>query len=318
MSSWQSKLKEINPRWNEQQLCDTAGLFALPHLTTVDIIGEDAEKFLQGQLTCDLDEVTDNHFKLGACCTQKGRMVAIFRLLKIDNGYQFILDVEVAEVFIKHLSKYIPFFKAEIVEPQQPQLCLGLSVNLLEISNLAETKVGCSCPYGSGQLLGYADNRWILVAPSSELDKYWSQFNKRVLISNSNDWQYLDMLDRLAAVKSSSIEKFLPHEVALPEAGGVSFSKGCYTGQEIVARMHYLGKLNKHAQLLSSTTELALEAADKLLFRDSDKILNIGNLINMATNSAGETLALACIKDKFLEKGEFEVNGENGSILKVL
>ncbi len=315
MTIWKSKLESIKGQWNASQLSQIPGLFALPHLCSVAVVGEEAEKFLQGQLTCDLEEVTETQYRIGACCIPKGRMVAIFRVYKVENGYQFILDIEVAEAFIKHLSK------AEVAPTNPAQAFIGLSVNLTELSNLANLAEvdSCNlCPYGSAKLMRYSENRWLLIVNIEALDKYWDQFENRALISTSQDWQYLDMQQKIAAIKSSSIEKFLPHETGLPEAGGVSFTKGCYTGQEIVARMHYLGKLNKHLQLLESSTPLALEPADSISVNINDKPTKVGDLVNSSTNTAQETLVLICLKDKYLELAEFAVNGENTSILKVI
>ncbi len=318
MTIWQSKLENINGNWDKQHLSNVAGLFALPHLASVSVTGEGAKQFLQGQLTCDLDEVSETQYRLGACCTPKGRMVAMFRIFQIDNGYQFILDSEVADVFIKHLSKYIPFFQAEISFTAPQQVCIGLSVNLNEVSNLAETASCSICQFGTARLMGYSDNRWLLITTINELDKYWAQFEQRDLISSSEDWQYLDLSQKLPSVKQLSVEKFLPHEVGLPELNGVSFTKGCYTGQEIVARMQYLGKLNKHIQALTSSKTASLQPGDKVVAEVENASVTIGDLINIATNSNNQTLVLICLKDKFLENAEFTVNGENTSILKVI
>ncbi len=318
MTIWQTKLDDINGQWTAEQLAHSPGLFALPHLTSVSVVGEDAEKFLQGQLTCDLNEVSKTQYRIGASCTPKGRMVAIFRLFKIENGYQFILDTEVADAFIKHLSKYIPFFQAQIDYTTPQQVCIGLSVDLHEISNLANTSSCNLCEFGSAKLMGYSENRWLLITAADELDKFWAQFQNRNLVSSSQDWQYLDIQQKLASVKASSIEKFLPHETGLPEVNGVSFTKGCYTGQEIVARMHYLGKLNKHIQLLEASSSISKVPGDSISSEYQGNSIKIGDLINQSINSSGETLILICLKDKFLELAEFTVNGENTSILKVI
>jgi len=318
MTIWQSKLELIKNKWSNQQLSEIAGLYALPHLTSVSVIGDGAEKFLQGQLTCDMDEVSESQYRIGACCTPKGRMVAIFRVFKVENGYQFILEAEIADAFIKHLSKYIPFFPAEIGYTQPTQACFGLSVNLNEISNLADMTNCNLCPFGTAKLMAYSDNRWLLVCSEETLDKYWSEFENRDLIASSNDWQYLDLQQKLASIESSSIEKFLPHEIGLEDMAGVSFTKGCYTGQEIVARMHYLGKLNKHIQLLKSSSTLEIVAGESVVVEINETPTKIGDLVNISTNSSGETLALICIKDKFLEFSEFKVIGKFPTILNII
>jgi len=318
MTIWQSKLDTIQGKWDASQLSEIPGLFALPHLSSVSVLGEDAEKFLQGQLTCDLEEVSETEYRMGACCTPKGRMVAIFRVFKVEKGYQFVLDVEVVEAFIKHLSKYIPFFKAKVSNTEPAQAYIGLSVNLTELSNLSNSDSCNLCAYGTAKLMRYSEHRWLLIADEDELDKFWSQFEKRALIATSQDWQYLDIKQKLASIKSSSIEKFLPHETGLPESGGVSFTKGCYTGQEIVARMHYLGKLNKHLQLLEPSTTIAFEAGESISADINEKPTKLGDLVNSSTNSAQQSLVLICLKDKYLELPEFAVIGENTSILKVI
>lgn len=154
----------------------------------LNISGEQAKKFLQGQLTCNLDEVTENNPCRGAHCNPQGRIISFFLLFLHDNQYYLQMPRELIPIALKALQKYAVFFK-------------------VKMADVSDT------------------------------------FNQPDLLKHLPS---MDISDGIPAIYPETSEKFLPHELNLPALGAVSFNKGCYTGQEIIARMQYRGKLKNH------------------------------------------------------------------------
>jgi len=194
--------------------------------------GADSERFLQGQFTCDTVKLADQHWQTGACCTAKGRMVANFIIARSGGDFFLRLPHAQAEALKQHLSKYAVFYKTEMTIdpgyqvtgqiPATPAITILNGQHPLQITD-------------SGFALSWPDGR----------QELWSSEQ----ITTNNDvtpWAALDIEEGIVWVTEASREAWVPQFVDMTVQGGVSFQKGCYTGQEIVARLQYLGKTKKH------------------------------------------------------------------------
>ncbi len=155
-------------------------------LGLLKVSGSKAKELLQGQLTCDLNEVTPTQPRLGAHCNPQGRIISLFRIFLHNDEYYLQMPREMVAIALKALKKYAVFFKVELSDASDE------SIGLLEHLPLSQ---------------GYA-----MIYPETT-------------------------------------EMFLPHELNLHQLNGISFTKGCYTGQEIIARMQYRGKLKTQLHL---------------------------------------------------------------------
>lgn len=160
------------------------------------IAGENAKKFLQGQLTCNLDEVTSSESRLGAHCNPQGRIISLFRIFLHQDAYYLLMPIDLIPIALKALQKYAVFFKVTLTNVENP----AMKTSFLNQHDL------CNTPN----------------------------------------------------IYPETSEKFLPHDLDLPKLGAVSFNKGCYTGQEIIARMHYRGKLKNHLYRATIHTDLPI------------------------------------------------------------
>ncbi|MDR3492817.1 MAG: folate-binding protein [Gammaproteobacteria bacterium] len=151
------------------------------------IEGADAAKFLQGQLTCNMDEVTLTQSCLGAHCNPQGRIISLFDIFFHDNKYYLLIPFSMIPIAMKGLKKYAVFFKTTLTDASD--------------------------------------------------DNYLNE----IIIPHKNKIEA-----GIPTIYPETSEKFLPHEINLQYLNGISFNKGCYTGQEIIARMHYRGHLKKH------------------------------------------------------------------------
>ena len=220
----------------------------LADFALLEISGPDSERFLQGQLTCDVVKLPLNHWTLGACCNAKGRMVANFVIAKLDNGFWLRLPRAQVEVLKQHLSRYIVFFKSQMISHLDDWTVLGRL-------NSPQTKVlNAALPVtlAPAITLTWPDNR----------EEQW--LPKSIPAATNPAWTSVDIDMGLVWVTPDTALEWLPQELDWPEHGGVSFQKGCYTGQEIVARLQYLGKSKKHLVAIHSQDPLELSPLNSL------------------------------------------------------
>lgn len=184
--------------------------------------------FLQGQLTCNLSEINQNTFRYGACCNAKGRTVANFNISFDGESYWLIMPSESAKILEKHLQKYKVFFKTTLENCSQTHVILGQwsYQNAPQIS--------------SQQVIELNPQRRIVICPND--DSFTpAQFNW----SPTLQWRLADIKDGLYYLDAEQTEEWIPQHINQHHINGISFNKGCYTGQEIIARLQYLGKAKK-------------------------------------------------------------------------
>lgn len=227
----------------------------LPHATAfaqlddesvLAISGPDATRFLQGQLTCDVAALQPGHSTLGARCTPQGRMQSSFRLIKLsEEDFLLALAAELLEVQQQDLARYAAFFKVQL-EARNPQwLRLGLWG---DNSRAALSAIGIPPETTSpqkGLAMTLADNIFEVWLPREQAAAGLTALAAHAAPASLNDWQLQLIRLGIGQVREQTRESFIPQMLNLQQLGGVSFQKGCYTGQEIVARMQYLGKLKR-------------------------------------------------------------------------
>lgn len=216
----------------------------------IRVEGPDADKFLQGQLTCDLHRLHNtNKFGLGAHCNPKGRMISSFAMAKMgENSWVLRIHASIVEYALTALQKYIVFSKAN-AKLEDQYIPIGLagarpSSHLRSCLPFPDSD-GEIAASENGLSLKHTNNQWELWCHDTELNMLTQTLGKDAQFSD-NQWDLLNIRRGHAEVRNHTLEQLLPQEIYLDVLEGVSFKKGCYTGQEIVARMHYKGKLKNH------------------------------------------------------------------------
>lgn len=235
----------------------TQKAFLLP-LDDQDIIrasGDDTTQFLQGQLSCDVKALADRHSSLGCICNTQGRIVSAFRILRHGDEYYLALPDGMGAIAQQHLSRYAVFFKTELSEETGTLRRFGLAgAGIAEV--LARhfgtlPDAGDTLDAGEkGYLvnLGESDGipRFELWIPEPGSGNMTEQLRRNGLEEGTPEaWQWLAVQAGEVLPLPAQSELFTPEELNLDLGDGVSFTKGCYTGQEVVARMHYRGKGKK-------------------------------------------------------------------------
>lgn len=235
-------IKAIFPAELIPVMTESVGYLALQHEGILAVTGPDATRFLQGQITNNLNYLTPELSGLGARCTAKGRMISSFRVIKRDdNCYWLIIASELLEAQLADLKKYAVFSKVELNEITDQWQRYGL-LNGFDSLDEAPATTNRIAAQSQGFALRLDAQRieWWLPSNTPQPDK----LTKLEAISQ-NDWFAAQIEAGIGQVFGATREVFIPQMINLQALDGVSFRKGCYTGQEIVARMQYLGKLKR-------------------------------------------------------------------------
>jgi folate-binding protein YgfZ len=256
---------KVNDSQNEVISQSTRSTLIVPllHQKAFSISGPDTHKFLQGQLTCDVDDVFSRGSALGAHCNIKGHMISLFRLLSISNEEVWIrLSEDIFESAIKSLHKYIVFSKAEINELGDNIAGIGITGPGAEA--LIEQWFG-HCPSedngcikaNQGVVVRVPGNRFEIWMQTEELIALLEQKPDAAGIGSTNDWILSEIDAAIPDLRADTQEAFIPQMTNFQIFEGVSFNKGCYTGQEIVTRLQHRGQLKKPMYLAEVNSDTA-------------------------------------------------------------
>ena len=239
-------------------MADSAFFCPLTHEGILAVRGPDAGKFLQGQITCNITYLGTSGSSLGARCTPKGRMLSSFRIVSIADGFLLAMSQELLAPQLAELQKYAAFSKAKLSDESAAWVRFGLSGadTALQAMGL-DLAAEADSVTGSDSLLAIrlSDGRAELWAPAEQAEPLRARLSEQLREAILNDWLLAQIRAGIGQVTGMTRELFIPQMINLQAVGGVSFKKGCYTGQEIVARMQYLGKLKRRLYRLRVASE---------------------------------------------------------------
>ncbi len=298
---------------------EQTGLYPITDRQVLSINGPDSAKFMQGQFTCHLNEISPSQYRPGACCTAKGRMINNFNLLQAgEHDYLMSLHDSVAQSTQAHLKKYMVFFKSEMATTDM----VMAGVKGPQAQDILQTLFG-QCPSDDfGQVdveFGHiiklpfeAGFELYIKAPLAE--QTLEALVTKCSLTTHSAWR-LNLIEHgLAKLTSENVEKFIPQMLNLGQTGAVSFSKGCYTGQEIVARMEYLGKLKRHLYRGEISHCESLSVGDAIYSPGHEA--SVGELVNWVQH--GDAIeALMVLEDKYLQNPLY-VNSASGPHIELL
>jgi folate-binding protein YgfZ len=255
-------------------------LTPLVHLGVVSLQGPDTKKFIQGQVTCDVDQLSIDHHLIGARCNPKGRALTSFYLIQVnDEHLLMVMDLSLVPSSIDELSKYAAFFKVELNDSSEVYHCIGLSSKQPsnEIALLKQATFIAN--------VNLSNNRQLVIVSKEHAESTWECLQQQYKPVGTELWKLQDIQAGIATIQQETSTLFVPQMFNLQAIDGISFKKGCYTGQEVVARMKYLGKLKRRMYRLSLPIEVV--SKQKLPTPGSSCQLpeqeqNIGNVVAAA------------------------------------
>ena len=299
-------------------MADSAFFCPLIHEGVLAVRGADAAKFLQGQLTCNLNYLSDTQASLGARCTQKGRMQSSFRILLQGDGVLLAMASELLEPQLADLKKYAVFSKSKLTDESAAWSRFGL-VN----ANSALANLGLELPAETDSVarnehliaIRVSPGRSELWVPSDRADAVKAQLSSTLDSADLNEWLLGQIRAGIGQVMAQTRELFIPQMLNLQAVGGVSFKKGCYTGQEIVARMQYLGKLKRRLYRLSLDSAQMPEPGTPLFSPSHSS--SIGEVV-IAAKADQVIELLAVLQAEAADSGDVHLGSLEGPALHLL
>lgn len=244
-------------------LCD------LGQFGTLRATGEDAQSFLQNMLSNDIHEVDAGRAQLSSLNSPKGRMQATMLIWHDGDGYLLRLPRVLCEPMRKKLGMYVLRAKVKISDASDEVVLLGLSgENAQEIlrrqfGELPQQPFGFTDTEQAG-VLKFSDTRFQISTTVQYAPTLWQLLSQHAQPVGSVCWDWLDIRNGIPVILPQTQEQFVPQMANLDLIGGVNFKKGCYPGQEIVARMQYLGKLKRRMYLAHLDSGAAPQPGDEL------------------------------------------------------
>jgi folate-binding protein YgfZ len=240
----------------------------LSQFSLLKVSGEDAQSFLQNLLSNDIREVTSTRAQLSSFNNAKGRMLASMLVWRDGDSYLLQLHHSLCEPIRKKLSMYVLRSKVKIVDVSAELVCIGVAgadalKTLQTLHPALPQQTMDVVMQGEDSILCREANRFQITTTPQRAIELWRSLSALRAVG-SNRWDWLDIRAGVPFVQAATLEAFVPQMLNFEVIGGVNFKKGCYPGQEVVARMHYLGKASRRMYLAHLDTATEAKAGDAL------------------------------------------------------
>lgn len=218
----------------------------LDHWGAITAVGADNKSYLQGQVTCDVVSLETHQSTFGAHCDAKGKLWSVFRLFHHHDGYAMFQPLSAIEAELRELKKYAIFSKIELEQSQDIALGVMGSGADAYIDSLSDDNTDVRSISG-GTAVRISAQRWLLLLGEAHAEQLVNHTDAAKV--DAAMWTRFDIEDAIPVIERSEQSEHIPQAVNVQALGGISFSKGCYTGQETVARAKYRG-INKRAMYI--------------------------------------------------------------------
>lgn len=289
MIEWQQFI-ETQPQGLAEQnfICDAS------QLGLILVTGEDARDFLQNQLSNDIDFIDETSHQLSSYSTPKGRMLGIVRVIQISNGYILVTTRAMVVPLLERLFHYIVQAKVNLADASDHFARFALQTDASEVTRHELLAAEPGKTLQNDSLISIqlepqaAQHRYlVLCLDANEAISLWQEFAVSVEAAGFDSWRLADIRAGIPSIYPETAEEFVLQMANLNVLDAVSFKKGCYPGQEIVARMQYLGKLKRRMFLAELETAQLPEPGDDLVAADKQQADGSGKVVDAAFDAAG-------------------------------
>lgn len=283
-------------------------LATLSRFGLLQFTDDDSQNFLNGQLSCDVNGLESGQARYGSYNTPQGRMLASFLLWRHGADYFMQLPRSMCEPVRKRLTMYILRSKVKINDMSESHVLLGLAGPraariLAAVFDRIPDRPLSLVQAGDGIVLRLDDDRFEIIASRARAELLRPELAGGATAAEAAQWDRMDILAGIPYITPATQEEFVPQMANLDLIGGVSFTKGCYPGQEIVARMHYRGKLKQRMYLANIAGGETPHAGDKL-FSPMQGEQSVGMIVNAAPAPDGGHDVLAVMQIASAENGD--------------
>lgn len=300
------------------------GCVAVPlvHLGLIRASGEEAAVFLHNLLSNDIKNLAEDTAQYNSLCTGKGRMLANFIVWRDGDDFLLVLAADLHAAMLRKLSMYVLRSKVKLTDASEEIALLGLAgadaATLLTRAGIpvSPTVMGVThCPAGTN--LRLAAGRFLVALPAGLAATAWEILSATpARPAGTPAWTWLEVRDGVPLITAATQEEFVPQMVNFELIGGISFRKGCYPGQEVVARTHYLGKVKRRMFLVHLGDGKLPAPGDALHCPDMPE-QPCGKVVNAAPAPGGGCDALAVLYTTSAEARDIHLGAPDGPRLEV-
>jgi folate-binding protein YgfZ len=313
-----------NPE-REQEVTLSGLVFSdLSHLGVIAVYGADAESFLQSQFSNDISQLTETGTQLDAYCTPKGRILGLMRVFRQGETWYLRLPEDTLEAVIQRLRMYVMRSDVTLEDVSDNFLRIGIAgedaVNELR-TIMADIPPETDQVRHSGDITllrvpGVSSRFEAYISSLEAAIKLWDSLNVHGAPVGESAWRLLEIRNGLPNIFAATSELFVPQMTNLQLLNGVNFKKGCYPGQEIVARMQYLGTLKRRMYLGHLDTDQQPLPADSL-FTGTDSEQAVGRIVDAQPHPDGGQSVLAVMQIKVAEAGDIHLGDADGPLMTI-
>ena len=310
---------------------DGAVLAPLLDMGLIRASGPDAALFLHNLMTNDVSGIDSSTARFAGFCTPKGRLLASFLIWREGDDFLLALPADTHASMLKKLSMYVLRSKVKLTDASAENVLIGYkwpstssSALTLEDGKTLSTEIPVRgvTSIVNGQVIRLDQTRWMLAMNADVAIATWSSLKNTARPVGLAAWRWLEIAAGQPRVVAATQEAFVPQMLNMEHAavGGVSFTKGCYPGQEIVARTQYLGKVKRRMyrvrlpEIYASDTHVA----GAHVFAPETGDQHCGSLVTVAPAPGGGYDALVCVQSGAVEKNTVHLGALGGPVLSFL
>ncbi|GAB2182380.1 folate-binding protein YgfZ [Denitratisoma sp. agr-D3] len=308
-----------DPAAEVQAVASATVVAPLDDFAVIRASGEEALSFLHNLLTNDVNGLAADGLRKAGFCTPKGRLLADFRLWREGDDVLLSLSADIHAVILKKLSMYVLRAKVKLSDASADRLLLGIAgpeAGAL-VADLAGTApaTGTTAAFPQGSVLAWDERRyWLSLHADAALD-LWRRLSSRATPVGTQAWRAVDIAAGEPRILAATQEEFIPQMINFAQVGGLSFKKGCYPGQEIVARTQYLGKIKRHMYRATVASQEASPGTPVYAPETGEQAC--GNIVLSAPTQGGNEV-LAVIQTSCAEAGQLTLGRPDGPALSLL
>ena len=295
-------------------------LMTLDDWALATISGPDSEKYLQGQITADVSHLTDEQHLLAAHCDAKGKMWSNLRVFRRNEGFAWIERRSLRDAQLTELKKYAVFSKVTIAANDDLVL-LGVAgfQARAALAPLFAALPDAATPVvseGATSLLWFEHpgERFLLVTDVDTANRVTDALRGEAQLNNSQQWLALNIEAGLPVIDSANSGQFIPQATNLQALGGISFKKGCYTGQEMVARAKFRGANKRALWLLAGSASRLPEAGEDLELKMGENWRRTGTVLAAVKLEDGQVVVQVVMNNDMEPDSIFRVRDDANTL----
>lgn len=320
-TNWQQFLQQQGAVWEgdhlahfgnrAQELSNRDGdvLVSLHELAVIRAAGQDARKFLLSQFTNDVNLISPEKFQLNGYCSPKGRLLALMWVVQRNDEFLLILPQNILEPTLKRLRLFVLNAKVSLEDASSQWLVLGCAgpgapAAIERLAGMTPEKPDSVASTNSMLVMRMPGitNRFIVLGGSDplaegSLAQAWRELARTQRAVTTEVWAGLEIESGVPHIVPATIDEFVPQMVNLEQLGGLSFTKGCYPGQEIVARTQYRGQIKRRMVLLHGSGESQPQPGEKL-YAAGNMENAVGRVVRAAPRSSSDFSLLAVVENE--------------------